>query len=177
MPVEVELRSFLTEEKYNQLKDFFDTNANFKGEDTQETHYFDCEQDLRIQKNNKGSKIWMKKGKIHDEDREEIEIPTEPEDFENLQKLFKHLNYGVEIKWFRKRLTYEWDKITVCLDHTKGYGHILELEILTEEKNKQQALATLKDKFELLKIPVTPRETFDKRFKYYKENWKKLTKS
>ena len=51
MNIEVELRSFISEEKYNELIDFFRTNAKFVKEDFQETHYFDVEQDLRIQKN------------------------------------------------------------------------------------------------------------------------------
>ena len=72
--IEVEIRSFVTKEKYEELLEFFKKNTKFVKEDFQETHYFDCEQDLRIQKNNKGSKIWLKKGELHDDAREEIEI-------------------------------------------------------------------------------------------------------
>jgi uncharacterized protein YjbK len=88
--IEVEIRSFISKEKYEELLDFFNKNAEFVKEDLQETHYFDCEQDLRIQKNNKGSKIWLKKGKIHDDAREEIEIFTQNESFDNLGKLLMH---------------------------------------------------------------------------------------
>ncbi|MEI6117898.1 MAG: hypothetical protein WCP92_01225 [bacterium] len=38
--IEVELRSFVDEEKYNQLIDFFDQKAKFLKEDMQTTHYF-----------------------------------------------------------------------------------------------------------------------------------------
>ena len=59
--IEVELRSFVTTEKYGELLDFFGKNAEFKGKDYQETYYFDCAEDLRIQKNDSYAKIWMKK--------------------------------------------------------------------------------------------------------------------
>ncbi|GEM_PF-2211807 len=71
--IEVEIRSFISKDQYQELITFFHKNGQFKGEDNQETYYFDAEQDLRIQRNHTHSKIWMKKGKLHDEHREEIE--------------------------------------------------------------------------------------------------------
>ena len=60
------------------------------------------------------------------------------------------------------------------LDYTKGYGHIIELEILTDEQNKESALKSLKEKIASLKIEITPKETFNEKYNYYKENWQKL---
>ena len=59
--IEVEIRAFVSEQEYNELLEFFKQNAELIKEDLQETHYFDCKEDLRIQKNNAGSKIWLKK--------------------------------------------------------------------------------------------------------------------
>jgi len=64
MNVEVEVRSFISKEKYVELLEFFKHNAKLVKEDDQETFYFDCAKDLRIQKNNTYSKIWLKKGKM-----------------------------------------------------------------------------------------------------------------
>jgi predicted adenylyl cyclase CyaB len=172
--IEVEIRSFISKEEYEQLLKFFKENAKFVKEDFQETHYFDCEQDLRIQKNNKGSKIWLKKGKIHDDIREEIEIFTENESFDNLGKLFNELRYNVEIKWLRSRNQFDWNGIKVCIDYTKGYGYIIELEKLGSEENKEEVLKELKQKLNELNIPLTSREEFDERYNYYKENWRRL---
>jgi len=172
--LEVEIRAFISKEKYEELLEFFKQNATFVKEDFQETHYLDCEQDLRIQKNNKGSKIWLKKGKIHDEIREEIEVYTQEEDFSKLEELFKNLGHKVEIKWLRKRNQYDWDGIKVCLDYTRGYGYIIELEKLSSEENKEEILKELKDKMIKLNILITPKEEFDERFNYYKENWRRL---
>ena len=173
--IEVEIRSFISKEKYNELIEFFKKNAEFINEDYQETYYFDTKEDLRIQKNNYFSKIWMKKGKMHDEQREEIEIKFEKEDFEKLEKMFKSIGINVNIKWFRTRHNYKWDDIVVSIDYTRGYGYIIELEKMSTEEDKTKVLEELKKHFEMLKIPLTSKEEFDNQFKNYKENWKTLT--
>jgi predicted adenylyl cyclase CyaB len=172
--IEVEIRSFISKEKYEELIKFFNENSELVKEDSQETHYFNCEQDLRIQKNNKGAKIWLKKGKIHDDAREEIEIFTEEKSFDDLGRLFEDLGYNVGIKWLRERKQFNWDGIKVCLDYTKGYGYIIELEKKTDEEHKGEILIKLKEKLNQLDIPLTSKEEFDEHFNYYKENWRRL---
>jgi len=174
MDIEVEARSFITKEQYEKLLDYFKENAKLLKEDYQETFYFDCEQDLRIQKNNFYSKIWMKKGKLHDNHREEIEIRFDKDNFDDLEKLFLGLGYKIAIKWFRKRIEFDWDNITVDLDFTKGYGYIIELEKMSTDEDKNKVYEILKGKLENLGIKLTPKEEFDKKFQYYKENWKNL---
>lgn len=174
MTIEVEIRSFVSEEKFNTLLAFFGTQGKKVSEDSQETHYFDSKEDLRIQKNNFHSKIWMKKGKLHDDQREEIELKVEKDDFEKLGTIFEAAGLNVQIKWFRTRHTFEWEGITVMLDHTRGYGHILELEKMSDEARKDETLALLKSKMESLGIEQTPKEVFNEKYQFYKENWRKL---
>ncbi len=81
MQIEVEVRSFISEGKYEELINFFSKNGKHISTDNQTTYYFDTKTDLRIQKNDFFSKIWLKKGKIHDDAREEIEIKFRKEDF------------------------------------------------------------------------------------------------
>jgi predicted adenylyl cyclase CyaB len=174
--IEVEIRSFISEDKYKELIGFFSKNGKLANADSQTTYYFDAEMDLRIQKNDFFSKIWIKKGKIHDEFREEIEIKYAKEDFEKLEKLFLMLGYDVAIKWFRKRHTFEWQNVNVMVDYTKGYGYIIELEKKATETEKDKTLEMLKQKMNLLKIPITPKKEFDEKYEYYKKNWKQLVK-
>jgi len=174
MNIEVEIRTFITKEKYENLLDYFKQHAQLIKEDYQETFYFDCEEDLRIQKNNFGSKIVIKKGKIHDEHREEIEIKLPQDKFEELENLFLILGYNTEIKWFRKRHEFKWDDITVCVDHTKGYGYIIELEKMCNTETQEQELENLKQKLQSLNLEITPREHFEEKFNHYKNNWKDL---
>ena len=174
MSIEVEIRSFISKEKFDALLDFFKKNASLVKEDYQETFYFDCDQDLRIQRNNFFSKICLKKGNIHDNYREEIEIKFDRDEFEKLEKLFLSLGYNVEIKWFRKRFEFKWDDIKVCLDYTKGYGYIIELEKICSENKKESELEKLKQKLKSLGVEITPKEEFNKKFLYYKKNWRSL---
>ncbi|MFH1683187.1 MAG: CYTH domain-containing protein [Candidatus Woesearchaeota archaeon] len=174
MTIEVELRSFISKEKYLELLEFFGKDGKLLKEDEQITYYFDCEEDLRIQKNNFYSKIWLKKGKLHDEAREELEIQFEREQFEQLEKLFLSLGYQVEIKWFRKRHVFEWQGIKVAVDYTKGYGYILELEKIADQENKEFVLEELKKRLKSLQIELTLREVFEERYQDYKKNWKEL---
>ena len=172
--IEVEIRSFISPEKYQQLLDFFHKKGKFISDDYQESYYFDAEEDLRIQRNNTHAKIWLKKGKLHDEHREEIEVKFDKNSFEMLEKLFLTLGYNVNIKWFRKRHTFEWQSISVMLDYTKGYGYIVELEKMSSEEGKEKDLQLLKEKLQKLNIPLTSKEEFNDKYQYYKENWRKL---
>ncbi len=118
----------------------------------------------------------MKKGKIHDNCREEIEIKFDKGQFEQLEKLFLAIGLDVNIKWFRKRLEFDWDGINVCLDFTRGYGYIIELERMSTDAEKEKDYTFLVNKLNSLNIPITSREEFDCAFKNYKDNWKELTK-
>jgi len=171
--IEVEVRSFISKEQYKKLLDFFKKNSDMITEnDNQETFYFD--QDLRIQRNNFFSKIWMKKGKLHDNHREEIEIKFDRKEFDNLEKLFLNLGYKIKVKWFRKRSEFKWGGITVCLDFTKGHGYIIELEKMCSKASKQKEFYFLKQKLESLGIDITPKKDFDKKSQFYMKNWKSL---
>lgn len=172
--LEVELRSFISKEKHKELLEFFGKNSESLGEDSQVTYYFDGPHDLRIQQSDKHSKVWLKKGKLHDEAREEIEVKCAKDDFPLLEKLFLALGYSVSIKWFRNRHSFKWNGITVTIDDTKGYGCIIEMENLCEEAEKTAALNELKAAFAQLNLNITPKEEFERAFKNYKENWKSL---
>ena len=174
--IEVEARIFITKQQYKKLKKFFDKNAKFIKHDNQETHYFDLDEDIRIQKNNYFAKIWFKKGKIHDDSREEIEVKFAKEDFNKIAKIFKAVNFKTKIKWFRERYEYKWGSIIVDLDHTKGYGYILELEKITRKSNSEKTYQELIEKIKNLELEITPKEEFAKKFKYYEKNWKRLIK-
>lgn len=173
--IEVEIRSFIPKEKFRELKEFFDKNAKFLGEDEQETVYLDGDKDIRMQKNSKYAKLWRKEGKMHDAARKEEEVRFPRENFDRVLKCITlFFGFGVKSKWLRKRLSYTWDEISVSLDDTKGYGLILELEKMVSMKAAEKTKSYLKRKMKELGIKITPREVFEKKFNYYTRNWKKL---
>jgi len=175
--IEVEIRSFIDNETYDRLFKFLNEKAKFLDETFQVTVYFNTEIDLRVQQNKNFSKLWIKGGKIHDTAREEMEVKFKSEDFPNLLKILKLLNFSVRMVWLRKRLEFEWNDIKVYLDDTEGYGKIVELECYVErEQEVNKAEETLKEKLKQLKVELTPREEFEEKFKWYEKNWKNSIK-
>lgn len=174
--IEIEIQSFITKEQYENLMNFFEQNSKFVKEDYQETFYFDENSNLRIQRSNDSAKLWYKSENVHDEFMEEIEIPVKREDFENLERFLNKLGCEVKIKWLRNRKKFDWNGIKVCLDFTKGYGYIIELEKIGSEGNKEKILEELKLKFSKLNIPLTSKEEFTHKYNYYKEHWRELIK-
>lgn len=175
--IEVEIKSLISKEKYEELLEFFLKNSELIKEDYQETFYFDLDSNLRIQRGNNSAKLWHKSGKVHDEFMEEIEIEVKRNDFENLEKFLNKLGHSVKIKWFRKRKQFNWLGIIVSLDHTKNYAYIIELEIMSSEENKEKNLELLKEKFKELKIEITSKEKFKNEYENYAKNWRELTKN
>lgn len=168
MKIEVELRSFITKKKYEELGNYFRDNADFLDEDEQETVYLSAPLDLRIQKNKKGVKIWAKEGEMHDSAREEIELFCRSIDYDSALSLFKKLGYEPYISWWRKRRSHSWRGVTVALDYTRHYGYILELE-QTVNQDKEKALKKLTALMSELNITPTPKEIFNTRYKSYVE--------
>jgi predicted adenylyl cyclase CyaB len=173
--IEVEIRSLVSKEQYDRLLAFFQQGCDIDSEDHQETHYFDAPVDLRLQQNDTISKIIMKRGELHDEAREEIEVECKREDFAKLQAILSTLGYKAQVKWFRSRHTFYWEGITVTVDDTKGFGYVIELEKLTEEDGKNAALRLLREKCKQLGITEASKEECQKRFKHYAQHWRELT--
>ena len=141
--IEVEVRSFVSEEQFKKLQDFMKQNAKHEGHDSQTTYYFSGPVDLRIQKGNNYPKLWLKKGRLHEDFREEIEVKFSRDDFEKMENLMEELGYEVEMSWIRERDSFLWDGIKVTLDFTRRYGYIIELEKLIDrdyEKDKSPFL-------------------------------------
>ncbi len=174
MNIEVEIRSFINNEDYKRLLNFFHKNARFITKEDQETHYLNTNKDLRIQRNESSSKIWLKEGLIHDEAREETEIELNKDDFEKMKRIFSSIGIDTSIKWIRKRHLFDWNGITVAIDDTKGYGKIIELEKISNENDKDSDIALLKHSIKELGICPTSREEFEKKLENYKSEWKNL---
>ncbi len=175
--IEVETRDFISKSQYYSLIKFLKNKGKFLGQDKQITYYFSGKNDLRIQKNNKFAKLWLKIGcNIYDDHREEIEIKFDRNDFDRLEELLIKLGYKVEIKWFRTRNRFQWKGTKVTVDSTKGYDYIIELERISDKKNKEKVYQKLLQQLNQLKVELTPKKEFERKYKYYKKNWPRLIK-
>ncbi|MFA7170862.1 MAG: class IV adenylate cyclase [Candidatus Paceibacterota bacterium] len=173
--IEVEVRSFVDEGQFENIKNILDRDYEFVKELKETTVYFSGEKDLRMRKNETEAFVILKEGKIHDDFRKEFEVRIDKDDFGNMAELFQGLGYEIEIEWQRNRLEYKNADMKVLLDDTKGYGKILELEKMVEEGNEDKAHSLLAEeisKFGIAKI--TSKEEFNEKFEYYKQNWKIL---
>ena len=172
--IEVEIRTFISPSQYQNLIKKLKKIAKFRGEFNEETIYCGSEK-LRIRKNDRASYLILKSGKIHQDFRREIEIKFKREDFEKMKEILERMGFPVVAIWKRKRLAFDWNGTKILLDDTKGYGKIIELEKMTDEKNKEKAFLDLKSKLIKLGIKkITPKEVFDQKFNNYLKNWKKL---
>jgi len=175
--IEIEVRSFITRNEYKKLQKVLRKEAKFIDSIKEETVYFEAKnKDLRIRKDEKDAYLILKEGKIHDDSREEMEVRIKREDFGKIERLFKKLGYKDKIRWFRKRIIFKSGEIKVLLDDTKGYGLILELEKIGTIRKKEKVHKYLEQKIKSLGIKITPKEVFEKKFRYYKNNWRKILK-
>lgn len=169
--IEVEVRAFVTDEEYERLHKQLSEEGELLEDTTQETWYFDAKVDLRLQRHDLGGKIWMKQGAMHDDAREEIEIPLEIESIEGARALFHALGYKEKVSWLRHRRRFTWENLDVSLDDTKEYGKILELEMLVTPGQEEKAHGWLMQVMTELEIRVTPKEEFAQRYDTYVKNW------
>ena len=179
--IEIEVRSFLTKSQFLILKRFFDKEASKLGSWKESTVYYKAKEgDLRLRQTDRKSYLIYKVGHIHQEQREEIELELPMDYFGNLEKILVALGHKVRMRWFRKRIVYQWKGIKVYLDDTVGNGLMIEFERCSRPMQKQRVYEDLKKEFnKLLKgfdIKPTAKKELDQRFDYYKKHWKELIK-
>jgi len=173
--IEVEVRSFVDDEQFENIKNNLDKGCEFVKELKETTVYFSGEKDLRMRENETEAFVILKEGKIHDDSRKEFEVKIAKDDFNNMAELFQSLGYEIEIEWQRNRLEYKNGDMKILLDDTKGYGKILELEKMVEGGNEDEAHLLLIEEINRLGISkITSKEEFNEKFEYYKQNWKTL---
>lgn len=164
MKKEVEIRSFITKDKYYSLKSLFTEKADLIEESEEETYYLKGDKDLRIQKSDKRAKLWLKEGEIHDESRNEIEVTFDCRKFDDLKLILEKIGYRPKVKWARRRLKYKKNNMIYCLDFTKDFGYILEIEKVIDCNAEEEAvLNKIKKRFKELNVEITPRREFQKK--------------
>ncbi len=170
--VECEVRSLIDRSQYEKLKAFFSNVADFVSEGSQETRYFEGPHDLRIQRGGSYAKVWLKKGSVLDGSLQEVDIRLDSETFPKLEKLFEALGYKTAVVWQRYRLSFAWDDVAVALDHTEGYGYVVEMRLSCDEASRGQTNERLRERLAMLGLRPTPKPVLHERFSHYRERWK-----
>ena len=174
--IEVESKSLITQEKYFKLLYYFNDLFAFRGEENQLIYIYESDNDLRIEQANLFAKISFRDKKHKDKDRGNIEIKFNKDDFLLLHKLITKLGVDKKIEWHKKSMVFGFKNINIFLEHTKGFGYILRMQIITSEEFKDDAKKLIKDKFSEFEVSISSKKDFDARNYKYEANWQKFLK-
>lgn len=171
---EIEYKFVLKPKDKTRLEKYLKKNkAKLTKKETQDNWYYVAsgKNDLRIRRNDKEAFLILKRGWMHSDCRDEIEVKVERSDFKRLDEIFISLGYKYDTKWYRKRLEYKLTDFNITLDFNAGYGWVTEIEKIirtgSEKKAKQDILNFAKE----IGIKPASQSLFDKMYKFYKKNW------
>lgn len=171
---EIEYKFVLKPKDKNKLEKFLKVNkAKLVSQGTQDNWYYVApgKNDLRIRRTDNEALIVLKKGWMHDDDREEIEVKVDRKDFLQLDKIFKALGYKYDTKWYRKRKEYKYKNFSITIDYNAGYGWVTEIERTVRAGGEEKAKKEILDIAKEIGIKPASKALFDKMYKYYKKNW------
>jgi predicted adenylyl cyclase CyaB len=162
---EVEIRSLLSLTQYEAIKDKFKKNGvEFLGEECIVDIYFcpkstksfhEIEMDdvgsysLRLRSSTKdekqivelNTKTITKQGDHNAWEEHEISVSN----LDEAQKILDIVGFKPFFKLSKHRLNYFVDNLNVTLEDIDGYGKVIEVEILTEKNNAENAKNTIKN--------------------------------
>lgn len=171
---EIEYKFVLTQKSKKQLEQFLKCNkTKLISQGSQDNWYYRApgKNDLRIRRTDKEAYLILKKGWMHDSNRDEVEIRVDRKDFLRLDEILRSLGFEYDTKWYRKRKEYKYKKFNITIDFNAGYGWIAEIELMVnsgnEDKAKKAILALAKE----IGIEPASKVLFDKMYHYYKKNW------
>ena len=142
--IELEFRARFSREKYEEVKNFLETNAKSLGEDDKDCAYFVLpDRLLKVVHNvsQKDAKVSLKLNRLGEGAAfQEMEFHFAESDFELAKKMFKSL--GLEAKYLeesQKRVNYLYKGCEIALKIGKTWGHHLEIEKMIENVSEQEA--------------------------------------
>jgi len=174
MQKEIEVKFLLSDTDRQILKDFLEAKGlepHFR--ETQDNYYYNSPEglDLRIRRTDTNAYLILKKGWMHDEDREELEVRVDEEAFDTLDSILTNLGYDYNTKWHRERTEYHYHDFAITLDFNAGYGWVAEIEKVVSEGEEDSAKQEISALAQEIGLQPTPPEVFDKMYHYYKKNW------
>lgn len=180
--IEIEFRSIFDENRYLELKEFLDKNAQNLGEDDKDVFFFIMPDKLvkvvnNISKNN--AKLVLKLNKIgKGSDFEEIEIHILQSNFDEMVKLFTNLSITDNImRSFQKRQNYFYKEVEIALKYSDIWGYHMELEIVINDiNNKEAAEKKIKEIANELKIQLMTDQKLVEFTKNAEEKYKQQNK-
>ena len=162
--IEIEFRSLLDENKYNELLRVLKDKARDLGEDDKDVYFFIMpDRLLKVTDNvSQGTaKITIKLTRIgQGSDFEEIEYLIDPQDIQKAVKLFRLLDVTDEVQHaFQKRHNFEYKDVELAIKHSDAWGYHAELEIMIgDQRDKASAEEKIKKVAEELGLQLMNEE-------------------
>lgn len=156
--IEIEFRARFSEEKYNELKKFFQSNAEDLGEDDKDTMFYIVSDKLFkvVNEISKGkAKMVLKSSRIEvGSDAQEWEIKIDPDEFEKAIDMFNHLGISNKsMQAWQKRHNYLYKGIEIALKYSEYWEYHIEMEIVINDINdKNKAEEKIKEVASELRI-------------------------
>ena len=93
-----------------------------------------------------------------------IELETLIEDADIISRMLEEMGYIEKVFIKKKRMRYSLDKMSICIDNIESLGNFIEVEILSEENEKQknEALKTIEEF--LNKLEISKEDYEEKRY-------------
>lgn len=174
--IEIELRAFINEDQYKNIFSILrSSSVEIEKNVKQITYYLDAGTDTRIHISSSGGGLRQKLGKMHENARKEIELHLTNDEAMIMKNIFLNLGFKIKVIWYRIRHTFQNNNIKISLDNTIGYGMILEVEMLSEDRDIKSQEKYLENFINSFGLEPTPKEISDDKLSVYILNWRKLT--
>lgn len=181
MLYEVEISSLLKPAGYKRVYKYLKRSGKLLKEEQTVTVVFETPKgDLRLVKNEEQVKLICKVGNVFHEIRPEMEVLADLKDMDELEKIFIALDFKVACRYKKKRVHFRWQGTIISLDNVKGFGLIMEMEKLVDERLVKKGEQDIREKLTKLLnkfgIDITPINELNKKYQHYLNNWSKLIK-
>jgi adenylate cyclase class IV len=174
MVQEIEIKSLLTKEKYEELQQNLPLKFKKINEDTITTTRFKPK-DIRIRYSEKIAEMVIKDGDPTTISRKETTINLKSkEDCHKMIEILRELGYKQDPEWTKKKEEFLLKKnnqeYTLSLQNILNFAYILEAEIITEEHNEEHIKVLKQILKELDCEVIEPKEFKEKIEEYIKKN-------
>lgn len=174
MPKEIEIKSLLTKEKYEELKSILPQKFKQINQDSITTIRFKPK-DIRVRYSNKLNELVFKDGDPTNFSRKEITINLkDKEDCQQMISLLKELGFKDDPSWIKHKeefiVGYDHHEYTLSLQHIENFAYILEAEIMLGDDQTEKEPVHIQNLKNILTslgcIPIEANE-FNQKIKEY----------
>jgi adenylate cyclase class IV len=136
--IEIEFRSIVTKEEYDNLLTFLTNEGKDLGEDDKDSSFYLLENKLLkvVENVSKGNaKVCLKLQEVGEgSGKEEFEYPIAKEYVEIAKDVFDNLGFTERIDSFQKRHNFVYKEIEFAIKYSDDWSYHVEMEILIENE-------------------------------------------